>query len=88
MATERQIIANKRNAKHSTGPRTLAGKKMSSRNSYKHGLSLALQPDRAMHDRMELLVRQPRAQLPRTNVWRPRLTSRQRTMTSVEHGRS
>jgi hypothetical protein len=31
---------------------------MSSRNSYKHGLSLALAPDGAMRDRMELLVRQ------------------------------
>jgi hypothetical protein len=58
MATERQIAANQRNAKRSTGPRTTTGKKMSSRNSYKHGLSLALLPDGAMRDRMELLVRQ------------------------------
>jgi hypothetical protein len=58
MATERQIAANQQNAKRSTGPRTLAGKKSSSRNSYKHGLSLALQPDGATRAQMELLVRQ------------------------------
>ena len=58
MATERQIAANQRNAKRSTGPRTMAGKKMSSRNSYKHGLSLALEPDGATRNQMELLVRE------------------------------
>jgi hypothetical protein len=39
MATERQIAANRANAKRSTGPKTAAGKMKSSRNSYKHGLS-------------------------------------------------
>jgi hypothetical protein len=39
MATERQIAANQRNARKSTGPRTRAGKKRASRNSYRHGLS-------------------------------------------------
>jgi hypothetical protein len=39
MATERQIAANRRNARKSTGPRTRAGKKRASRNSYRHGLS-------------------------------------------------
>jgi hypothetical protein len=40
MASERQIAANRRNAKKSTGPRTLAGKQRSSRNALKHGLSV------------------------------------------------
>jgi hypothetical protein len=39
MATERQIAANRRNARKSTGPRTRAGKKRARRNSYRHGLS-------------------------------------------------
>ena len=39
MATEKQIAANRANAKHSTGPRTAAGKLKSSRNAHRHGLS-------------------------------------------------
>jgi hypothetical protein len=39
LATEKQIAANRANAKHSTGPRTAAGKVKSSRNAFRHGLS-------------------------------------------------
>jgi hypothetical protein len=39
LATEKQIAANRANAKHSTGPRTAAGKLKSSRNAHRHGLS-------------------------------------------------
>ena len=39
MATERQIAANRRNAEKSTGPRTTAGKKRSSGNAYRHGMT-------------------------------------------------
>jgi hypothetical protein len=39
MATDRQIEANRRNAQKSTGPRSASGKNLSSKNSYKHGLS-------------------------------------------------
>ena len=45
MATEKQIAANRANAKRSTGPRTLAGKTISSRNAYRHGLSGSLRLD-------------------------------------------
>ncbi len=45
MATEKQIAANRANAKRSTGPKTLAGKMASSRNAYRHGLSSPLQFD-------------------------------------------
>jgi hypothetical protein len=38
MASEKQIAANRANAKRSTGPRTAKGKKASSRNAYRHGL--------------------------------------------------
>ena len=39
MATERQIAANRQNARKSTGPRSRAGKRRASRNSYRHGFS-------------------------------------------------
>ena len=39
MATEKQIAANRRNAARSTGPRTPLGKKRSSMNALRHGLS-------------------------------------------------
>jgi hypothetical protein len=39
VATEKQIAANRANAKRSSGPKTLAGKLKSSRNAFRHGLS-------------------------------------------------
>jgi hypothetical protein len=39
MASEKQIAANRRNALLSSGPRTAEGKKASSRNSFRHGLT-------------------------------------------------
>jgi hypothetical protein len=47
MATERQIAANRANAKKSTGPKTAAGLLKSSRNAFRHGLSLAMLDDEA-----------------------------------------
>ena len=44
MATEKQIAANRANAKRSTGPKTARGKMVSSRNAYRHGLSRPLSP--------------------------------------------
>ena len=41
MATKRQIAANRRNARRSTGPRTAAGKAASSANALRHGLAAA-----------------------------------------------
>jgi len=43
MASEKQIAANRANAKKSTGPKTLVGKLRSSKNAYRHGLSFPLQ---------------------------------------------
>lgn len=37
MTSQKQIDANRRNAQHSTGPRTAEGKATSSRNSFSHG---------------------------------------------------
>ena len=42
MASNRQIEANRGNAKRSTGPKTEAGKRRSSSNSLRHGLSRSL----------------------------------------------
>lgn len=54
MATEKQIAANRRNARLSTGPRTEEGKAASSKNALTHGLSsratLIAGEDRADYD--------------------------------------
>ena len=42
MATEKQIAANRANAKRSTGPKSASGKMVSSRNAYRHGLTCPL----------------------------------------------
>ena len=41
MASERQIAANRRNAKKSSGPRSAVGKARSRRNALRHGLAIA-----------------------------------------------
>ena len=40
MASERQIAANRRNARSSTGPRSQVGKKRTNRNAFRHGLTI------------------------------------------------
>ncbi len=39
MISEKQLAANRRNARHSTGPRTDAGRKASSLNARRHNLT-------------------------------------------------
>ena len=39
MTTDKQIAANRQNAKNSTGPRTERGKRRSRRNAIRHGLT-------------------------------------------------
>ncbi len=39
MSTQAQIIANQANSQHSSGPKTAAGKAISSRNNFRHGLT-------------------------------------------------
>jgi hypothetical protein len=43
MATEKQILANRKNTQSSTGPRTTAGKARSRMNARRHGLASLLE---------------------------------------------
>jgi hypothetical protein len=47
MASEKQLKANRENAKRSTGPNTAAGRLKSSRNALRHGLSRSVAADPA-----------------------------------------
>src|SRR5438067_661343 len=42
MAPLRQVVANRRNAQRSTGPRTAAAKTRIARNAFRHGLAIPL----------------------------------------------
>ena len=57
MTTERQITANRANAQKSTGPKTAAGRLKSSRNAYRHGLSLPLRLDVATSAKADAIAR-------------------------------
>jgi hypothetical protein len=56
VATKRQSSANRLNASKSTGPRSSAAKKRSSRNVYRHGLTLSLTSSAAFAKRLENLA--------------------------------
>jgi len=57
MASEKQIAANRANAKRSTGPKTAAGKLVSSRNAFRHGLSCPLPPGLATSPKVYAIAR-------------------------------
>ena len=57
MASERQIAANRRNARKSTGPRSSAGKRRASGNAYRHGLNLSVGASAPLAPQLEKLVR-------------------------------
>jgi hypothetical protein len=57
MTTEKQIAANRRNARRSTGPRTGAGKKRASRSSYRHGLATGITSSAEHAEHIERLAR-------------------------------
>ena len=69
MATEAQILANRRNAQKSTGPRTREGKAAVSQNAIKHGL-LARQAVISSESQAELRPL-PRPHARRTGPRRP-----------------
>jgi hypothetical protein len=57
MTSDRQHVANRRNAQRSTGPRSAAGKSASRRNALRHGLSARLGQDPALDRRVEALAK-------------------------------
>src|SRR5262245_44289829 len=57
MTSERQIAANRRNARKSTGPRSGAGRKRASRNAYRHGLTLNISSTAAFAKQLDQLAR-------------------------------
>jgi hypothetical protein len=57
MASDRQIAANRRNARGSTGPRSGGGKNRARRNAYRHGLSLRISSIATFTTEVERLAR-------------------------------
>ena len=57
MTTERKRLANARNAKRSTGPRTADGKERSSQNALRHGLAVCAGRDPVHAEEIEALAR-------------------------------
>src|SRR6187431_3231145 len=57
MPSDRQIAANRNNAKKSTGPRSDAGRAVSRRNAKRHGLAIAIGTDPAFQDEIEKLAK-------------------------------
>jgi hypothetical protein len=57
MASERQIAANQRNARQSTGPRSGPGKMRASRNAYRHGLSASISSSAGSAKQLNKLAR-------------------------------
>jgi hypothetical protein len=56
MSTDRQIAANRNNAKRSTGPRSKAGREVSRCNARRHGLANDIGSDPGFHDDIEKLA--------------------------------
>src|SRR6202171_1758674 len=56
MASDKQIAATRANCKRSTGPKTAAGQLKSSRNAFRHGLSLPLSADPQTQANIEALA--------------------------------
>jgi hypothetical protein len=57
MTTDRQQVANARNAKRSTGPRSAEGKEVSRQNAFRHGLALSAAHDPVHAEEIEALAR-------------------------------
>jgi hypothetical protein len=57
MSTSRRIVANRANARASTGPQTTGGKARTSRNARRHGLSVPITSDPVLAIEVEELAR-------------------------------
>jgi hypothetical protein len=56
MTSKRKAASNRANAQHSSGPRSVAGKRHASRNARKHGLAVPITNDQAWVQRIESLA--------------------------------
>ena len=56
-ASRAKLVANRRNASRSTGPKSLAGKQRAARNALKHGLAVPVRADPGLAARAEALAR-------------------------------
>jgi hypothetical protein len=63
MTTERQIAANRANAKRSSGPKSRAGKARASQNAYRHGLAACMTMDADRVSAMDALAREIQASM-------------------------
>jgi hypothetical protein len=57
VTTDRQIAANRSNARMGTGPGTKAGREVSRRNALRHGLAIDIRNDPAFHNDIEKLAK-------------------------------
>jgi hypothetical protein len=55
--TDKQVAANRRNSRRSTGPRSSTGKRRVGHNAYQHGLSISVSANPAFDDQIEELAR-------------------------------
>jgi hypothetical protein len=56
LTSERQISANRANARASTGPKTVRGRAVSARNALRHGLNIPIYSDPALSEQVEALA--------------------------------
>src|SRR5207302_8118385 len=56
VTSERKLAANRRNARASTWPRTVAGKARVARNARRHGLTVPIAADPALAQEVEVLA--------------------------------
>jgi len=57
MTSDRKIVANRSNAKKSTGPRPEAGRRHSRRNAWRHDLAVAIGSQPSFRDDIEALAK-------------------------------
>ena len=58
MQRDRKIQTNRANARASTGPKTPRGRASSARNAFRHGLSMPVEADLVLSERVQALTRQ------------------------------
>ena len=57
MISDRNLRGNRANCRHSTGPKTAAGRSRSAKNARRHGLRIPVQSDPALSAEVEIIAR-------------------------------